>query len=420
MLLQEEIRVVLNNKYIKHFENLGYEIPRTKNSSRNWTVKRGTTIKVKIKDLPPSSDLKIPVLCDYCFEEGKLTICWKQVKEYNKTLKRNFVKDCCEEHKYIKIIESNMNNYNVRSTQQIPEIREKFINSMVENHGVMYSGQSPELLQKTRDTMEERYGVDSYAKTDEFKERYKNTCQDKYGVNHIWQLEETRDKIKQTTLERYGEEHYSKTDEYKEKVRQTSLDRYGVESYTQTDECKERIKQTCLDKYGVDNYSKTEEFKIKYVQSIYNNNSITSSKQQRYVCKLLNGQLNYPLQENNNICFMDIAFPNDKIYIETDFSGHWLSVTFGIKTMEEFEKNERRRTYFLLNRNWKEIRIISRKDKLPSDVMIFKIINDSKLLFDEGFHRVVFDIDNSTYETSKFKKDYDFGKLYNTRNLVVD
>jgi len=24
------------------------------------------------------------------------------------------------------------------------------------------------------------------------------------------------------------------------------------------------------------------------------------------------------------------------------------------------------------------------------------------------------------YETSKFKKDYDFGKLHNTRNLVVD
>ena len=176
MLLSEEVEVKLSGMNIKHFENLGYPIPKTKNPLRNrWTVKRGTTIKVKIEDLPPNSDVKIPVLCDYCLEEGKETICWKQIKEYNKTKNQPIQKDSCKKHSVQKQIESNLEKYGTKSTAMLSEVREKFKNSMIENYGVEYSGQSPELLQKTKDTMQERYGTDYYMKTEEFKNKTRET-----------------------------------------------------------------------------------------------------------------------------------------------------------------------------------------------------------------------------------------------------
>ena len=199
MLLSEEVEVKLSGMNIKHFENLGYPIPKTKNPLRNrWTVKRGTTIKVKIEDLPPNSDVKIPVLCDYCLEEGKETICWKQIKEYNKTKNQPIQKDSCKKHSVQKQIESNLEKYGTKSTAMLSEVREKFKNSMIENHGVMYSGQSSELLQKTKNTIEKVYGVDHYSKTNEFKEKFKDTCQEKYGVDHHMHLEEFQSKIKET------------------------------------------------------------------------------------------------------------------------------------------------------------------------------------------------------------------------------
>jgi len=199
MIVIKEIEVILSGRNIIHFENLGYEISRHfNNKTKQLTVKKGTTIIVKIEDLPHGSDIKIPVLCDYCLEEGKETICWKQVKEYNKTKKLSILKDCCKLHSVQKQIECNLANYGVKSTAIIPEVKEKFISSMIENHGVMYSGQSPELLQKTSNTIQERYGVDHYSKTDEFKEKIKDTCQEKYGVDHPMHLEEFKNKARET------------------------------------------------------------------------------------------------------------------------------------------------------------------------------------------------------------------------------
>ena len=315
MLLSEEIEITLSGSNIKHFENLGYSIPRIKDSSYRWTVKRGTTIKVKVKDLPPNSDVKIPVLCDYCLEEGKETVCWKQVKEYNKTLKRNFVKDCCEEHKYIKMVDSNMENYGVKSTQQIPEVREKFKNSMIENHGVMYSGQSPELLQKTRDTMEEKYGV-----------RY--TLQSK---------------------------------ELQEKIRQT----------------------------------------------MYENGNAPRSMQQIYLNNLLNGKLNYPI----SIISLDIAFLEDKIYIEYNGGGHDLQVKLGNISKKDFKTKEIKRDYYLKSIGWSKITIISLKDYLPSDNKIIDMINFAKEYLNTDHSWIIFDIDNQLIESSQFKNTYDFGEL---------
>ena len=38
MLLTKEVEITITGKYIKYFENLGYEIPRRKNSAGRMTV----------------------------------------------------------------------------------------------------------------------------------------------------------------------------------------------------------------------------------------------------------------------------------------------------------------------------------------------------------------------------------------------
>ena len=66
-LLSTEVEVTLVGKNIPYYENLGYEIPRYFNKANNREmVKRGTKIKIKVKDLMPQSMVKVDVDCDCC------------------------------------------------------------------------------------------------------------------------------------------------------------------------------------------------------------------------------------------------------------------------------------------------------------------------------------------------------------------
>ena len=69
-LLSTEVEVTLQGKNIPYYENLGYEIPRYFNKANNREmVKRGTKIKIKVKDLMPQSMVKVDVDCDCCKKE---------------------------------------------------------------------------------------------------------------------------------------------------------------------------------------------------------------------------------------------------------------------------------------------------------------------------------------------------------------
>ena len=61
-MIQNEYITINLYKNIKYYENLGYEIP--KNSKGQ--VPRGSTILIKTLDLPRSSSLSIPCICDEC------------------------------------------------------------------------------------------------------------------------------------------------------------------------------------------------------------------------------------------------------------------------------------------------------------------------------------------------------------------
>lgn len=142
-------------------------------------------------------------------------------------------------------------------------------------------------------------------------------------------------------------------------------------------------------------------------KTMYKNGTQQCSTQQKYLYNLLGGELNYPVKNLS----LDIAYLNEMIDIEFDGSGHDLSVKLGDISEKDFLKKEKNRRYALYRTGWKEIRIISKLDKLPSDEKIINMINLSKEYFLTKHSWIKFDIDNNKIICSQFNKDYDYEKL---------
>lgn len=140
--------------------------------------------------------------------------------------------------------------------------------------------------------------------------------------------------------------------------------------------------------------------------------SYPSSLQQKFLLNIIGGEENYPFGNY----LLDIAFPEEKIYIEYDGSGHGLGVKLGQVTELDFKQKEIKRNYFLLRRGWKEIRIISNKDKLPNEDCIKKMVSFAKEIINSGRSYVIFNIDNLTMEYQNYNSHYDFGELKRVRN----
>lgn len=90
MLLTKEVEIKLNSRNIKHFESLNYEIPKVtttyydkngKNKGKTTTVKRGTTIVVKVEDLVVSSSVSVDCECDKCYKKMKMP--WRSYIQNN-------------------------------------------------------------------------------------------------------------------------------------------------------------------------------------------------------------------------------------------------------------------------------------------------------------------------------------------------
>jgi hypothetical protein len=85
-LITEEVEVGLSRN-IKHYEDLGYKIPRRKDKKGRINVVEGTKILVKVQDLPNSSAKNVNIKCDGCGKE-LINIKWidylRSVKEDGK------------------------------------------------------------------------------------------------------------------------------------------------------------------------------------------------------------------------------------------------------------------------------------------------------------------------------------------------
>ena len=348
---------------VKHYEDKGYYIPKNKGS-----VPIGTKITVKVEDLPKGSGTIVEVLCDYCLEDGIETILKKKYCTYLYQNENAVIhKDCCKKHSHVKQKEYWMQEFGVECNSQLPDY----------------------IIKRNK------------------------TCQEKYGVDNVFQLDEIKEKSKNTCIQKYGKENYTQTEEYLDKTIQTNMAKYNSEWYITSD----TYKNHCIEKWGVDNPVKNNEYLEKRQKnvnlSLSKNNKQKVSNAQLCIHSLLNGELNYLIEDK---FFLDIALVDEKIYIEYDGSGHNIPVIRGWRTQERQNQIEMNRFYFLKRNGWKMIRIVSLKDRLPSKSKLLDMIQFAKDSIKKHRTWIIFDIDNNIYKNKEGEFEYDYGELRNIRS----
>jgi hypothetical protein len=227
-----------------------------------------------------------------------------------------------------------------------------------------------------------------------------------HGVTNPFALGSVKEKIKNYNIENFGVENPMDVQEIKDRQKQTCIEKYGVDNVSKSEVVKNRIVATIQDRYGVDNIMELEEYRLKIAETLSKNNSISTSKQQKYIHKLIGGLLNY----SYNTPVLDIAFPDEKIYVEYNGGGHDLKVKLGINTDKEFKNKELRRYHYLKDNGWKAIFIDSANDLLPSNNIIIELINIGKEYLKHG-NWIKFDIDNNIIIKDKEKEFCDYGSL---------
>lgn len=366
MILQQTVKVKWSTRTKSYYESKGYDFSE-----------KGKEVEVKIEDLSHGSHAIIKYSCDYC-----LRILEATYTSYMRRCKNTIDKDCCIDCAGLKRQEVFLNKYGVEHVLQNKRIRDKMENTMVDRYGVKHAIQNKDIRQKMEDTMIDRY-----------------------GVKHNMELEETKDKIKETNIQKYGVSCYMQNNQIRQKVQENNLKKYGVTCALQSEEVKEKVASNNLEKYGTKYVSQNKEemkkIREKANKTMYENGRTISSKQQRYLHQLLGGKLNYPVEN----CFLDIAFLEEKIYIEYDGSGHDLRVKRGYMNREEFSRKEFQRKAFLQSLGWKLIRIISKKDLLPQDHDIVDLIDKAKEYLSNDHTWYEINIDDSLILNSTNKKE---------------
>lgn len=399
MLLTKEVEVRPTGKMIQYYKNLGYD------------AKHKQPLMVKVKDLPEHSDKMVDILCDYCEKE----IISMKYSDYTKGAK-NIEKHACKNCRYEKIKEVTKKLYNTDNIGSLIEFQEKKRNTVLARYNVDNYAKTDECKEKYKKTMLLKYGVDNPSKNPFSIEKRKRTNLERYGYEYNLQSPEIREKILNTCLMKYGYTNPSQVPEIREKIEQTLIDRYGVSNLFMHPDIQSKIKQVFLEKYGTDSPNKNPEVRKKTAKTLYKNSSQMCSKQQLFLYDFYslnsdNVELNYPISRFN----VDICFPEEKLYIEYDGGFHNAQVKLGDMTQEEFNHKEIVRNSVIKREGYKQMRIISSKDYLPSDSILLQMLEHTRQYFSENPERswIEYNIDTSTVRNA-LQKDgvfFDYGNL---------
>jgi hypothetical protein len=221
-----------------------------------------------------------------------------------------------------------------------------------------------------------------------WNKKLQESLQGQYGVSNVSNLQKVVDKRTETFIRVFGVDNPRKDSNIVEKGRKTNLEKYGYIHPMQDKEIRNKRGE-------------------KRAKTLYENGGCICSSQQTYIHNLLGGELNYPQKYYN----LDIAFPEDMIYVECDFSGHDLNVQIGNISEEEYKIKDRKRYFYLKNNGWKLIKIISTKDKLPNDEIIKYLIKLGKYHLKHGRTYFEINIDKLTFNYNKTDYKMNYGKL---------
>ena len=210
--------------------------------------------------------------------------------------------------------------------------------------------------------------------------------------------------------EKYGVDRIMQSEFGKEKMRNTCIGKYGVLNPAQLQKVKDKMASTNIERYGGIAPANSIEIREKMSKTLYVNGTTPTSKQQRYINNLYQGILNFPVKYYN----VDIYLPKDNLTIEYDGGFHLGNVITGRETMEEHTKKEIIRNNTIKREGYKQMRIISLNDKLPSDAILFQMLSDARTYFATTSHTwMTYDIDKSLLFNAEHKDGtpYDFGVL---------
>lgn len=405
-IITKTATIKLNSRHIKRLIELGYDLPMHYDKShKRYAYNLNEEIEIKVEDLPKGSHHKIICFCDICGEQKEL-----RYETYNKFISNDSEGLYrCHSCSFEKQHQTNIQKYGTDNVFKLTKFQDKARLTKKQN-----AENDPDYYEKIKNkkdnTMLQRYNVINPMFSEEIKNKMKQNSLEKNGVEYPIQLEEVRKKRDDTIKRIYNVDNISQLDEIKEKKANTLFLHYGVRNIRESEELNAKIRNTNLSRYGGITPMASLTVREKQVKSLWDNNSGKASKQQRYICNLYNGLLNYPISAYS----VDIALLEDNIICEVDFSGHDLSVRLGQKTEEEFKQSEIIRGTVLKRKGFKVIHLISHTDKLPSNKVLLDILEQSKQYFNETSHTWrEWDIDNGVFRDAEHKdgEPYDFGTL---------
>lgn len=180
------------------------------------------------------------------------------------------------------------------------------------------------------------------------------------------------------------------------KMMEISLVKYGNVCSLRNDKVLKKSKETNLKELGVEYPFQNKDILRKCTESRIANGHVIlkgTSKQQLYLSELYCGIFNYSVFPYT----LDIYFEKESIYLEYDGSGHFLCVKLDKLTEEEFSAKEEERSRFLKEMGFKEFRIISSDDVLPSDDELLSIKDRGfKVLLEDNFNKYVYNLNTKT------------------------
>lgn len=133
MLISKEVEVKISGTNIKHYQELGYEIPKHLNKNNKMVTTMYSKITVGVEDIPRGSHTKIQVKCDYCGD-----IFTKSYQKYILQQDNSIVKkDCCAKCKQQKTEEGLLIKYGVKRNTQIENVRKQMSKNRRTNSSVV-------------------------------------------------------------------------------------------------------------------------------------------------------------------------------------------------------------------------------------------------------------------------------------------
>ena len=260
--------------------------------------------------------IRIKMIIDGINEYPKCVVCDNPVRPHFKGLHLldTCSKKCDYEIRVNKTKESNLENYGVKSTNQLESVKEKQKESMVKNHGSEY-----------------------YVTTKRFIKQSDKTKKGKYGNPKFVNPK----KGKKTKLERYGDENYNNHEKYIE----TCIEKYGVKHVMQSKEIFEKQQSKC---YG------SKKYKHLYYRGSYELLFIKEYEKRFDIDDLTNCfSIKYEMDGKTKIYFPDFLITPKNLIIE--IKSPW--------TYDNNGKNEELRN--INNKKWEAAQLLNDYDFLP-------------------------------------------------------